>query len=141
MKIPIVVVDDDEIDRYLVKRKLSRCEDFDKLIEVDSGDEFLEAFYTGENATRSVAREPVLVLMDVNMPGRDGFQTAAEIQRRAADALGPDGIVIMMLTSSNNHRDKQRAEELEIIKGYIAKPLDSDDIDVIRGIYQAQQSG
>lgn len=137
MSIPIAIVDDDEVDRYLVKRKIGKCEDFGELIEVDSGDDFLDAYFPEDATGAGPEQNPLLVLMDVNMPGRNGFETAAEIQRRVEQRAGPGGVVIMMFTSSNNHHDKQRAEELEIVKGYISKPLETDDIGYILSIYKA----
>ncbi len=67
--------------------------------------------------------------MDINMPGLDGIQTVEEIQRRSADeGRDPNSVLVMMLTSSNNLLDRQRATEFNNVLGYIQKPLDGDGI-------------
>lgn len=135
MKIPIVIVDDDENDRYLVKRNIKKNGSFGDLVEMHSGEMFLEQFFNSELPCKGAGNKPILVLMDVNMPGRDGFETAEEAQRRIAEGKGPESIVVMMFTSSNNISDKKKAEELKIVKGYISKPLDGDGIQYIQETY------
>lgn len=137
MTIPVVVVDDEVADRYLVKRRLTKIDEFGELIEISSGDKFLEQFFNGMPLSH-IDNAPLLVLMDINMPGRDGFQTIEEVQRRIAEGRGPISIIVMMFTSSSDVRDQERADELDIIKGYISKPLDSDGISHILDIYKSE---
>lgn len=137
MKIPIVVVDDSDVDRYLVRRNIEKSGDFGALIEMSSGEMFLEQFFSGDILGEISHDGPILVLMDVNMPGRNGFETAEEAQRHIAEGNGPQSLVVMMFTSSNNTHDRKKAEELNIVKGYIAKPLDGEGIDYIRAIYSS----
>lgn len=136
MKIPVIVVDDQEADRYIVKRRLAKHEDFDELLEFTSGDVFLERFFNGGQFEHN-PDTPLLVLMDINMPGRNGFQTVAEIEQRIVDGKGPTSIAVMMFTSSSNSADHDKAKELNIIKGYINKPLNSESIVYLRDLYNS----
>ncbi len=138
MNIPIVIVDDQDVDRYLVKRNVKKTEDFEELIEMENGDRFLEHFFAGD-AKNDPDAEPLLVLMDVNMPGRNGFETAELAEKRIAEGQGPKSMVVMMLTSSNNEEDKQRAADLDIIKGYISKPINKKGLAEIKEIYEANK--
>lgn len=134
MKIPVVIVDDQEADRYLVRRHLGRINDFDTLIEISSGDRFIEEYY-GDDSSKNAGLHPILVLMDINMPGRNGFETAVEVQQRIGSQEGPQSLIILMFTSSDNDRDIKRAEEIDIVKGYVSKPLDAAKINYIRDLY------
>lgn len=134
MNIPVVVVDDQEVDRYLVKRCLSKVDDFPELIEVSSGKRFIEQFFSNEPASSSVS-ESLLVLMDINMPGLDGFQTIEEVQRRMTNGCGPSKIIFIMFTSSDNQRDRDKAKLLDVVKGYLSKPIDEESIRQIRDLY------
>ena len=132
--IPVAIVDDGEADRYLVKRRLSRYGEFQVIIEFHSGDLFLEE---GFNRTDLIytRNSPLLVLMDINMPGRNGFQTVEEISARTTGSIRADNTVILMYTSSLHVKDQERAREIEIIKGYMEKPMRKDCVALIQRIY------
>ncbi|MEM7213544.1 MAG: response regulator [Pseudomonadota bacterium] len=127
-------MDDQDVDRYIVKRRLSRSEGFGEVMEAPTGDDFLKDFFNGDGS-KKVASLPLLVLMDINMPGRNGFETVEELQKRMAEGRGPESVVIMMFTTSDNPADRERALQLDSVKGYIVKPLDDDGIQRIRDLY------
>jgi len=133
MEIPVVVVDDEEVDRYLVKRRLQKNQNFGDLIELSGGEKLLQKYFSEDPVGADV--EPLLVLMDINMPGMDGFETIEEIQRRMSEGKGPDSIVVMMITSSGNLKDQERAEKLSVVKGFISKPLDEQGVQYILDLY------
>lgn len=133
-KVPVVIVDDSEADRYIVRRRLSKVEGFGEVMEAEDGAVFLEEFFNGAGRVQSEIL-PLLVLMDVNMPGLNGFETIEELQRRVELGKGPASLVVMMFTSSSNPDDVAQAENLASVKGYITKPLDDVGIEKIRQIY------
>lgn len=135
-KISVVVIDDEKVDRYIVKRRMSKLDVFGDVIEATNGDNFLEEYFQNESEFECSVPPPLLILMDVNMPGRNGFETVEEIQRRMAQGRGPESIVIMMFTSSGNEKDRARAKTLDAVKGYITKPLDKEGIETILALYE-----
>ena len=81
MHIPLIIVDDELVDRMVVMKRLSKSERgsmFQPVFESATGDEFLAEFLGTEKGKKVMAERP-LVLMDVNMPGRDGFETVEEL--------------------------------------------------------------
>lgn len=134
MKIPVVLVDDNEVDRYVVKRVLSKFEEFDELKESTSGVKFLKEFFNGDEGAH-LEDQPLCILMDINMPGLSGFETIEEMEKLAMKGHGPGGIVVMMITSSANPNDRTRAEELGSVLGYTTKPLDKEGAKQIISIY------
>lgn len=137
MKIPVAIVDDEEADRYLAKRYLSKTDNIELVAEYVSGDNLLDEYFSQQSPPYT-PRQPLLVLMDVNMPGRDGFDTAKEIQRIQTETQTSQGIVIMMYTSSNNPYDHAKGAAIELIKGHILKPISADDIDNICQVYMKE---
>ncbi len=135
-KIPVIVVDDETIDRYIVKRQLAKCDDFEQVLEATTGAEFLEAYFS-EPRLMSQQSQPLLVLMDINMPQMSGFETIEELQRRMEADSGPDNVIILMFTSSNNPEDRAKAELFPTVKGYVVKPLDEVGVQAIRALYYA----
>lgn len=132
--ITVAIVDDNEVDRYIVRRHLTKAAGFGAISESVTGDRFLDEMYNGNHSQGDLV-PPLLVLMDINMPRLDGFKTVEEIQDRMRAGLGPNSIVVMMFSSSDSPQDHARAEALDIVKGYICKPLDAAGIDTIRRIY------
>ncbi len=77
-----------------------------------------------EDAFRRLAEEkPELILMDVVMPGQNGFQLTRAITR---DPLYAD-IPIMMCTSKNQETDRVWGMR-QGAKDYITKPVNADEL-------------
>ena len=72
-----------------------------------------------------------LVLMDIQMPEMDGFETAKEIRRR-----WPNGPVIVALTAYALDGDREKCLEAGM-DDYIAKPVKINDLENILVKYSA----
>ena len=78
----------------------------------------------GEEAMRRLAEEkPDLILMDVVMPGQNGFQLTRAITRdpRFAD------VPVIMCTSKNQETDKVWGMR-QGASDYVVKPVDGDEL-------------
>ena len=77
-----------------------------------------------EDAFRRLAEEkPDLILMDVVMPGQNGFQLTRAISR---DPLYAD-VPIIMCTSKNQETDRVWGMR-QGARDYVTKPLDTDEL-------------
>ncbi|MDQ8204177.1 response regulator [Pelagicoccus sp. SDUM812003] len=103
---PIVMVDDSETDLDIARRFYEFCDLENDFVTLSSGDDLLDHLGAVE---RGDAPFPMLVLLDVNMPGMDGFETLSRIRKAEAFREAP---TILMLTNSDNPRDIERAGEL-----------------------------
>ena len=78
----------------------------------------------GEEAMRRLAEEkPDLILMDVVMPGQNGFQLTRAITR---DPLYAD-VPIIMCTSKNQETDRVWGMR-QGARDYITKPVNADEL-------------
>ena len=104
----ILLVEDNEMNRDMLSRRLAR-RGFEVLIAED-----------GEQAVRmALAELPDLVLMDMNLPLKDGWDAAREIRASPAGAAIP----IIALTAHAMSDDRIRALEAGC-DDYETKPLD-----------------
>jgi PAS domain S-box-containing protein len=80
----------------------------------------------GEQALAALARQPFdLVLMDVQMPGVDGFEAAARI-RKNEQGTGRH-IPILAMTAFAMKGDRERCLQAGM-DGYVAKPIQSQEL-------------
>jgi len=118
----IVLVDDNEADNVYHEVVLRRA---------GFGGE-LQVFEMAEDALAYLAAMPdgpgTLVLLDINMPGMDGWAFAAA----AAPLLAAKpALMLVMLTSSSAPEDQARAQSLPGLSGFVTKPL---TVEAARGL-------
>jgi twitching motility two-component system response regulator PilH len=78
----------------------------------------------GEEAMRRLEEEkPDLILMDVVMPGQNGFQLTRSITRDPRFA----GVPVIMCTSKNQETDKVWGMR-QGARDYIVKPVNADEL-------------
>lgn len=110
----ILIVDDEEANVTLLRRILEP-HGFEDLTVASGGEEGLERFEE---------RRPDLVLLDLLMPGMDGYELLDEIQERIDDG---DYLPVLVLTSDHTHDAKRRA-----LSGgasdFLTKPLSPSEV-------------
>jgi CheY-like chemotaxis protein len=111
-KLKILMVDDDSIHLEMVESVLQNEYE---ISTAKSGKDALGLFYQG--------LVPQLVLLDLIMPGMDGWNTYNRI--KAISSLHDTPIAF--LTASNDPRDVQHAREMGAVD-YIKKPYQADDL-------------
>ncbi|MGZ4999077.1 MAG: diguanylate cyclase [Methylomonas sp.] len=81
-------------------------------------------FNNGELALRSAEAEaPDLILLDIRMPGMDGF----EVCRRLKENLRLTGIPVIFISAANDLEDKVRAFQAGGVD-YITKPFQKEEV-------------
>ncbi len=118
--LPILYVEDEENDVYLVQFAFKSITDRIRLQVVRDGEEaeaYLEG--TGAFADRSTYPMPVLVLMDLKLPKKMGLDVIAWMRSKA----GLRELPVFVLSSSQESRDVERARALGVT-GYLVKPGD-----------------
>ncbi|MCA0919646.1 response regulator [Pseudooceanicola nanhaiensis] len=122
--IPAIIVDDVLADRYIVRRRLSKSGAFCPVGEAQDGQSFLSTYLPQPGrSSLPEGNAPCLLLVDINMPGLNGFEMIEEMGRRLRDIPAPNPLVVMMFTSSDNPEDKRRAAEQPLICRYLLKPM------------------
>jgi CheY-like chemotaxis protein len=114
----ILLVEDDEVDVMTVQRAFKKGNITNPLFIANNGVEAL-AMLRGEPGKPSlIPAERRIILLDLNMPKMNGLEFLHEL--RADTNLGH--IPVIVLTTSNEERDRVQAYELNVA-GYILKPV------------------
>lgn len=117
--IVILLADDDEEDRMLTSEALTESRVANDLRFVTDGDELLDYLYRRGNFTEaSAAPRPGLILLDLNMPRKDGREALREI--KADPELRR--IPVIILTTSKAEEDIYRTYDLGA-NSFITKPV------------------
>ncbi len=129
--IVILLADDDEEDRMLAADAMRESRVANDLRFVEDGEELLDYLYKrGSYSGPDAAPTPGLILLDLNMPRKDGREALREIK---AD---PDlrRIPVVVLTTSKAEEDIYRTYDLGA-NSFITKPVSFDGlVNVMRDI-------
>jgi CheY-like chemotaxis protein len=122
---PILVVEDNENDVTLIRRTLTRARIPNPLRLVGSGEEAIA--YLVRAATYSDRENypfPALVLLDLKLPGIDGFAVLQWIRQQRHFM---NDLRVVVLTSSHSLRDVKKVYRLGA-NSFLVKPLEFQNI-------------
>jgi two-component system cell cycle response regulator DivK len=111
----ILVVDDDEANLTMARA----------LLEADG---FAVVTATDAISTFDVLKdvEPTLILMDIQLPGMDGW----ELTRRLKKNIATSHIPVIAVTAYGKHGDVERAREAGFVE-FVAKPVSTRELPAI----------
>ncbi len=113
----VLVVDDNLVNRQIFQEQLTRWGM--KPTAVSNGPDAIELLLSASRRSDPF----VLILLDANMPGMDGFAVAERIAAHPEIAEA----TVMMLTSSGRYGDAARCRDAGI-SAYLTKPVSQNDL-------------
>jgi CheY-like chemotaxis protein len=119
MPITILMADDDSDDRQLTREALEDARLINDIRFVENGEELLDYLHRrGSFAPPAEAPRPGLILLDLNMPRKDGREVLKELKQ------DPElrSIPVVVLTTSKSDEDIYRSYDLGV-NSYIVKPV------------------
>jgi CheY-like chemotaxis protein len=135
----ILLIDDDEATNFLNKMLIeSVC--CTKHIEVaQSGMAAIAYLFHPLNKTYMSSNSglPDLMFLDINMPAMNGWEFLEQFNKLHAG--NKRKIITVMLTTSINPDDNQKANEIPHISAYETKPLNAEKLNAILVKYFPQQ--
>lgn len=120
----ILVIEDSESDQFYNELIITSHNNVIKIIKAYDGEEALETIKEQRDNL------PDLILLDINMPRMNGHEFLEEYAKTVDQEIP----VVVMLTSSEQEADKQRAFEYNCVKDYLLKPISEEklaDLDLL----------
>ena len=108
--IAILMADDDADDQLLAKEALTEARLANNLYFVKDGEELLDYLHNRGEYAEQPSPRPGLILLDLNMPKKDGRQALKEIKEDAELRRIP----IVVLTTSAAEEDILRTYDLGV---------------------------
>ena len=117
--VTILMADDDDEDYMLTAEALREARILNTLYRVKDGEELMEyLLLKGKYSSRAEAPLPSLILLDLNMPRKDGREALKELQTHAELRKIP----VVVMTTSDAKEDISQCYEIGA-NSYIKKPV------------------
>jgi CheY-like chemotaxis protein len=120
----ILLAEDDSSDVFLMKRALDKANITHPMNVVRDGEEAIDYICGhGQFADRKAHPFPAILLLDLNMPKKTGFEVLEWVRSQTNYKRLP----IVILSTSNQEHDVRRAYDLGA-NSYLTKPSHFDDL-------------
>jgi CheY-like chemotaxis protein len=120
----VLLVEDDPNDVLLFRHAFKKAQLTNPLEVVDNGDSAVDYLVgTGKYGDRSRYPLPILILLDLKLPRRSGFEVLEWLRQQP----GLRRLPVVVLTSSKQSVDVNRAYDLGA-NSYLVKPVALDDL-------------
>ena len=125
----VLVIDDEELDRYLLGRDLQRAGIEARLFEATDGEQGLDFMRRFDEGLEQYGDDypPVLIFLDINMPRMDGFTFLERYAELRETEERIRSCVVMMFSSTERPDEVECALSYDFVRGFITKGQPSKD--------------
>ncbi len=114
----IVIAEDDEDDYLLISEAFNKIDNIGYIHWAKDGEELLNYLEACEESDKAQEKKPNLIILDFNMPKKDGREALEEIKNHPKRKTIP----IIVLTTSQANSDIEQAYQLGA-NSFIQKPF------------------
>jgi CheY-like chemotaxis protein len=117
--VTILLVEDDPGHARLIEKNLRRSNINNEIVIFNNGRQAVDYLFKSGQYTHSNHASPLLVLLDLNLPGFDGYQVLKQMKRDERTKRIP----VIILTTTDDTHEVAKCYDLGC-NVYITKPVD-----------------
>jgi CheY-like chemotaxis protein len=114
----VLLIDDDDATNFYHKVVINKVGCAKQIVAVQNGKAALEYLKSTENGDHP---QPDLIFLDINMPAMNGWEFLEEYKLLDEDHRAK--VIMIMLTTSLNPADQEKANSISDVNGFLNKPL------------------
>ena len=118
----ILLIEDDPGHVRLVEKNLRRANVGNSIVVCSDGKEAVDLLFDDRRRTNPGLQEPLMVLLDLNMPVMDGYQVLSHLKADPRTVLIP----VIVLTTTDDPEEIQRCYDLGC-NAYVVKSADYEE--------------
>jgi CheY-like chemotaxis protein len=118
----VLIIDDDDIVRLVQGKLLQNCKVTKEPIK------FKRAFEAVEYLNSASTEHHYLLMLDINMPIMNGWEFLDEIEKMSIK----ENIYVLMVSSSIDYNDKEKAKKYNKIINFIEKPITAKNCEQLK---------